>query len=604
LSTNHDKLGNLKTVRSSNANGVSIDYNYDSLNRLSSVTDNNLTANKVTNYTYDKVGNLESYEYGNGVKSQYSYNTLNRLTNLSISKTTTEIASYSYTLGAAGNRLSVTEKSGRTATYTYDDLYRLTNETVSNDPNSKNGSVIYTFDNVGNRLSRTSTLAGIANQTLTYDKNDRLTTDTYDANGNTKVSGLNNYGYDFENRLTSQNTDLTIIYDGDGNRVSKTVSGVTTKYLVDTNNLTGYAQVVEEIRGGSVQRRYTYGHDLISQTQIIDNEWKSSWYGYDGHGSVRFLTDTNGGITDTYDYDAFGNLIHQTGNTPNDYLYAGEQRDAQLGLDYLRARYMNTGTGRFWSMDSYEGLSHDPLSLHKYLYANADPTNGLDPSGMFTIKEALIVVKVISILANAAGLIHHTYRAFTASTPEESMDEAILAAQSLLGLLLSAVGAGPTSPGGGLVLAGGGTIATIGVREKAVFDTARIITGLILAVSSSGGGSGGSSNTSSPSSNTGGNSSTGSTSNNPKDILKKLLEQAKQHPSGRLEIDLDDGGKIVIHKDFGADAHPIGSRYPNDVDHYNIVVMKPDRTPGRFQEEANLHVIMDDLGNVIDLIMK
>jgi hypothetical protein len=58
---------------------------------------------------------------------------------------------------------------------------------------------------------------------------------------------------------------VTIIYDGDGNRVLKTVGGVTTNYLVDTNNLTGYAQVVEELEGGIVVKAYTYGHDLISQ---------------------------------------------------------------------------------------------------------------------------------------------------------------------------------------------------------------------------------------------------------------------------------------------------------------------------------------------------
>ena len=32
-------------------------------------------------------------------------------------------------------------------------------------------------------------------------------------------------------------------------------------------------------------------------------------------------------------------------------------------------------------MDSYEGWGGDPLSLHKYLYANNDPVNALDPSG-------------------------------------------------------------------------------------------------------------------------------------------------------------------------------------------------------------------------------
>ena len=51
----------------------------------------------------------------------------------------------------------------------------------------------------------------------------------------------------------------------------------------------------------------------------------------------------------TYDYDAFGNLIHSTGSTPNNYLFAGEQFDPDLNLYYNRARYLNTTTGRFWS---------------------------------------------------------------------------------------------------------------------------------------------------------------------------------------------------------------------------------------------------------------
>jgi RHS repeat-associated protein len=50
-------------------------------------------------------------------------------------------------------------------------------------------------------------------------------------------------------------------------------------------------------------------------------------------------------VTDTYDYDAFGNLIHSTGTTPNNYLFAGEQFDPELGLYYNRARYRNVSTG-------------------------------------------------------------------------------------------------------------------------------------------------------------------------------------------------------------------------------------------------------------------
>jgi RHS repeat-associated protein len=178
------------------------------------------------------------------------------------------------------------------------------------------------------------------------------------------------------------------VYDGDGNKVSETHNGTTTAYLIDTQNLTGYAQVVEELVNGNVVRTYTYGHDLLNQDQRISGtNWSATWFAYDGHGSVRQLTDGVGNVTDHYDYDAFGVLLHSQGTTFNRYRYCGEQYDDALGLYYLRARFMNASNGRFWSMDSYEGEGSDPQSLHKYLYANADPVNGSDPSGNVTLVE-------------------------------------------------------------------------------------------------------------------------------------------------------------------------------------------------------------------------
>jgi RHS repeat-associated protein len=388
----YDEAGSLLTTRSSNANGLRVDYGYDPLNRLASVKDNNFVAlnGGVTNYSYDNVGNLHDYSYPNGVHSSYAYNSLNRLTTITVGTNSSSLASYSYTLGAAGNRTAVTEFSGRTINYTYDDLYRLTSETIANDSHGVNGSANYNYDPVGNRLSRISTMGPVPSQSSTYDANDRLNSDSYDNNGNTTAAGSNNYTYDFENRLVSlstQNSGLsTFLYDGDGNRVAKTSGGITTNYLVDTNNPTGYAQVVDELRGGTVVKSFTYGHDLISQ-RIVGSSL--SFYGYDGHGSVRLLTDATATITDTYDYDAFGNLISRAGTTPNDYLYSGEQFDANLGFYYLRARYMNPTSGRFSSMDSYEGGSYDPSSLHKYSYTRNSPANLNDPSGQFSLVDTL-----------------------------------------------------------------------------------------------------------------------------------------------------------------------------------------------------------------------
>src|SRR5687768_6702850 len=182
LSYTYNEAGNVRTVRSSNANGTSIDYSYDSLNRLASVKDNHLPAlnGGVTNYNYDAVGNLQNYVYPNAVTATYNYNSLNRLTAMQASTSVSTRSSYTYMLGAAGNRTSVIEISGRKVTFTYDDLYRLTGEAITADSHGMNGTVSYGYDAVGNRLSRASSLPGIVTHSSTYDANDRLTTDSYE----------------------------------------------------------------------------------------------------------------------------------------------------------------------------------------------------------------------------------------------------------------------------------------------------------------------------------------------------------------------------------------------------------------------------------------
>jgi YD repeat-containing protein len=260
LSYTYDAVGNLLTMQSSNPGGASDTYTYDELNRLATVTD----ASGVTTYNYDAVGNLGGYVYPNGVATSYAYDGQNRLVQMGSAKGGA-LASYSYSLGPAGNRLTVAELSGRTVGYGYDALYRLTSETVTADPNGHNGTASYTYDAVGNRTMLSSTLPPAGGTSYSYDADDRLASDSYDANGNTVLSGGVSDSYDFENHLT-QHGAVTIVYDGDGNRVAETAGGVTTTYLVDTQNPTGYAQVVDELQSGTVARSYSYGLERISET--------------------------------------------------------------------------------------------------------------------------------------------------------------------------------------------------------------------------------------------------------------------------------------------------------------------------------------------------
>jgi RHS repeat-associated protein len=335
--------------------GLTTQYGYDAVGRLVQVTD---ALGQITRYGYDEVGNRISQMDANNHVTTYQYDKMKR-------------------------RTQRTLPLGMSEAMSYDALYRLTGETIAGDPDGADGAVTYTLDPVGNRLSRSSTLSAVPSITNSYDANDRLDGNTYDLNGSPTAAGGSTYIYDFENRL-KQAGGVSVVYDGDGNRVVMSTGGVTTTYLVDTANPTGLPQVLEELVGGAVQRVYTYGTSRISQSQYLNNTWTTSFYGYDGQGSVRFLTNGNGAITDHYTYDAFGNQLAASGTTPNVYRFAGEPFDQALQMMYLRARYMNPASGRFWTMDTYEGNPFDPLSLHKYLYVAGDPINREDPTGLLS----------------------------------------------------------------------------------------------------------------------------------------------------------------------------------------------------------------------------
>ncbi len=361
-----------------------------------------------TVYEYDANGNRIAVHYANGFTTTYDYDLLNRL----VKQETVDIddnvvVQYIYRLGTAGERLGVTELN-RSVEYTYDSLYRLTSETITE--GEKVTAYTYAYDNVSNRILKT---VNGEETVYTYNALNQLVTENdityeYDLNGNTvrmtspSKSAL--YVYNAENRLvraTVQSGNNVSVeeykYDYAGNRIAKSSEGEYTKYLLDINGELTY--VLAEMNFDNTEKcYYTRGDELISQ----ERDGKKSYYVYDGHGSVVGLANESGKVTDKYVYDAFGNLISSVGSTKNDFLFCGEQFDPVTGLYYLRARYMNPSVGRFITMDSYEGSIDDPVSLHKYLYANANPVSNSDPSGYKNVMEFQVTTGMQGILRKIA----------------------------------------------------------------------------------------------------------------------------------------------------------------------------------------------------------
>jgi RHS repeat-associated protein len=396
LTYSYDAASNVASVSSNHSHGVSVSYAYDQLNRLSTVSDGRLVGNQTTTYVYDPASNVATVNYANGVQSIMTYDALNRVASLSA-----PTGSYTYQRGLTGTLASASESTGRAVSWSYDGIYRLTNETITGDSEQNNGSATYSLDPVGNRLSVSTSLTGLTSGVFSYNADDEVSSETYDANGNATQVGAKSFTYDSGNHMmsmTTAGTSVNMIYDGDGNRVGKSVNGVSTYYLVDDLNPTGYPQVVEELNAaGAVQRQYTYGLQRISQNQFMNGAWTPSFYGYDGGGNVRLLTNSAGTVTDQYEYDAFGNSFTKVGTTPNNYLYRGEQFDPDLGLYYLRARYYNPLTGRFLSRDPKAGNPYDSKTLHRYTYAGGDPANLIDPSGKGIAVERILLIAALVV---------------------------------------------------------------------------------------------------------------------------------------------------------------------------------------------------------------
>jgi RHS repeat-associated protein len=403
----YDAAGNLISIASL---AGTISFIYDK-GRLQQVTDPD---GRVTTFSYDAAGNRIGLTYPNGTSAAYVYDANDRLTQLTHNGPAAQLASYAFTLDATGGRTRIDESTGAIKNYSYDVLHRLIEERVTDlaaNPIFEND---FTYDAVGNRLTKTSVSGAGVPVTTTYNYNvaDQLVSEngvtyTYDLNGNltskTDAAGLTTYQYDFDNRLVRitepSGAATNYRYDADGHRVEKQDAAGTIRYLVDTNR--ELAQILAEYTpAGALLASYVYADDLISMTR----GGQTAFYHFDGSGSTRLLTNLAGIVTDTYQYDAFGTLVARTGATDNPFLFTGQQLDANSGFYYLRARFYNPGTGRFLTLDTHAGTSSDPRSLHRYVYSVNDPANHTDPSGQFGLGSFSISISISGILNGIASL--------------------------------------------------------------------------------------------------------------------------------------------------------------------------------------------------------
>jgi RHS repeat-associated protein len=334
-------------------------------------------------------------------------------------------------------RNSLSEASGRSVQWAHDPLQRLTGETISGDPHGVNGAISYGWDAAGNRTSRTSSVAPVASQSQSYDADDRLNSDVCDDDGSTLSAAGTTYTYDFESRLTSASGGVTLRYDGLGNLVAKTAGGVTTAFLVDDVDRSQPSHVVEERVGGAAVRSYVFARQALA----LRDAGGVHYFHADARGDVRLLTDASGAVSDTYDYDAFGNALHTSGTTANALRFRGERQDPDLGFTYLRERWLRNDAGRFLTRDRlFDGTPSRPISANQFLFASGNPIDRLDPSGRQDLVEEGEAIALSEVLLES-GLFTGVEAGSAASLFE--VDFVLTAEEELAEIEAAELGAGP-----------------------------------------------------------------------------------------------------------------------------------------------------------------
>lgn len=125
--------------------------------------------------------------------------------------------------------------------------------------------------------------------------------------------------------------------------MSHTVGGSTTSYTWDA--AAGLSVILQDSQGNT----YVYGLDLISRTDSGGNQ---EYYLYDGLGSTTDLTDGSGNSTAGYGYDVFGAIRSQSGSSPNEFTFTGEQRDTRSCTSRVSVRrnMSNASRGQWYSV--------------------------------------------------------------------------------------------------------------------------------------------------------------------------------------------------------------------------------------------------------------
>ena len=402
---NHDLAGNTTAIGypySNTGSRLYVTRTYDSANRITAISD---WIGNTTRFGYNADGSLTGEQLPNGITNTVSVDQAGQTATITDTNSRgLTVGSFAYTRDANG-LITADNDTGVPAPaaqkYSYDSLIRLASDSVgsygydqANDLTSKPSGTTQTF-NADSQIT-SSTPAGAGSVTTAY---------TYDAQGNrtsavNPIAGTTTLTYDQANRLTGYGSTATYSYSGDGVRVSKTASGITTGYTWDLAT-----QTPELLSDGT--NNYVYGPDGLPLEQFPTSATPTSgsssfYYLHDQIGSTRLIVDNSGTIDQTSTYSPYGQLLGSSTVQglllTNPFGFAGAITDPESGFLYLTARYYDPSTAQFLTVDPAVNQTRSP-----YGYAGDSPLNLADPTGLTPSLPCVCDTMWNGVLGSVAG---------------------------------------------------------------------------------------------------------------------------------------------------------------------------------------------------------
>jgi len=388
-------------------------FTYDNLDRITSVTypggevvttlyndrglpvdlSGSVSGDLVDSVEYNAFAQMTSLDLHNGIQTTYGYYGLGgtydtaggyygRLWEIKSTQTSTStlLQDVQHSWDADGNltqRYDAVAVS--TENFTYDYLDRLTS--VSGDYFET-----YSYDTIGNITSKNGVTYsyGIQPHAVTQVGPESY---TYDANGNMLTGDGRTITWTVENKPSTITVDTTVTaftYDGDGNRIIKSITDgttVTTTYYV--NSYLEKTVVTENGNPTFNEDKFSYylGSKLIAVRTVEGENRTLSYIHQDSLGSSSLTTTVSGTLESSIAYFPFGSTRNTTGTLPTDQLFTGQRLDDNTGLYYYNARYYDPEIGRFISPDAIIPDWKNPQAWNKYSYVFNNPLKYTDNSG-------------------------------------------------------------------------------------------------------------------------------------------------------------------------------------------------------------------------------